>query len=407
MLKGKRILLGVCGGIAAYKTAVLTRLLVKDGASVRVVMTPAAHDFITPLTLSTLSRNPVMTAFSKADTGEWNNHVELGLWADAMVIAPATANTIAKMARGQSDNLLIASYLSARCPVFLAPAMDVDMLQHPALKNNLETLLSYGNHIIDPGVGELASGLNGAGRMAEPEEIHSKLVAFFAGKQQLRGMKALVTAGPTLEAIDPVRFISNHSSGKMGFAIAEELAKQGADVVLISGPTQQHTNHPQVSVVSVVSAEQMYDACLKHFETSDIAVLAAAVADYRPAVAATEKIKKKDENLNLELTRTRDIAAELGKKKRDHQVFVGFALETNDEIPNALKKLNAKNFDMIVLNSLQDKGAGFGLDTNKITIIDRNERLTSFAVKDKREVAHDIVNAIVERSQAKGPVVKL
>lgn len=407
MLKGKRILLGVCGGIAAYKTAVLTRLLVKDGAEVRVVMTAAAHDFITPLTLSTLSKNPVLTSFSKSETGEWNNHVELGLWADAMVIAPATANTIAKMAHGQADNLLLASYLSSRCPVFLAPAMDLDMLRHPAVKDNLEKLLSYGNHIIDPGVGELASGLSGHGRMAEPGEIHHKLDAFFEGVQPLRGRKALVTAGPTLEAIDPVRFISNHSSGKMGYAIAEVLAQYGAQVVLISGPTQQHTNHPLISVVPVVSAEEMYKASKAHFDTVDIAVLAAAVADYRPAAPATEKIKKKDENLNLELTKTRDIAAELGKSKRDDQVLVGFALETNDAVANALKKLSAKNFDMIVLNSLQDKGAGFGLDTNKISIIDRNQQTTTFELKTKREVARDIVDSIMGFSQAKGQAVKL
>ncbi|MGC3943360.1 MAG: bifunctional phosphopantothenoylcysteine decarboxylase/phosphopantothenate--cysteine ligase CoaBC [Chryseolinea sp.] len=407
MLKGKRILLGVCGGIAAYKTAVLTRLLVKDGALVKVVMTPAAHDFITPLTLSTLSKNPVLTAFSKSEAGEWNNHVELGLWADVMVIAPATASTIAKMAHGQSDNLLVASYLSARCPVFLAPAMDLDMLQHASVKDNLEKLLSYGNHIIDPGVGELASGLSGHGRMAEPEEIHHKLKSFFAGAQPLLRKKALVTAGPTLEAIDPVRFISNHSSGKMGFAIAEALAQNGADVILVSGPTQQHTNHPSVRVVPVVSAEQMYDACQTEFESADITVLAAAVADYRPAAPASEKIKKKDENLNLELTKTRDIAAELGKHKRDNQVLVGFALETNNEVPNALKKLSAKNFDMIVLNSLQDKGAGFGLDTNKVTIIDRDQKSTTFDLKNKREVARDIVNSIIGFSQAKGQAVKL
>lgn len=398
MLRGKRILLGVCGGIAAYKTAMLTRLLVKDGATVQVVMTPASHEFITPLTLSTLSRNPVLTTFSKGDTGEWNNHVQLGLWADAVVIAPATANTIAKMAAGQCDNLLVATYLSARCPVFLAPAMDLDMLQHPAVKENLERLLSYGNHIIDPGIGELASGLSGPGRMAEPEEIHNKLISFFSASHTLRGKKALVTAGPTHEAIDPVRFIGNHSSGKMGFAIAEALADRGVNVELVCGPTQQHTNHPAIHVTHVTSAAQMYEACLAKFDASDITVLAAAVADYRPVKEAVEKIKKKDEPLTLELTRTHDIAAELGKRKRDDQVIVGFALETHDEHANALKKLSAKNFDFVVLNSLQDKGAGFGHNTNKVTIIDRNERSTTFDLKDKRDVANDIVDTVVRHS---------
>ncbi|HTF18092.1 MAG TPA: bifunctional phosphopantothenoylcysteine decarboxylase/phosphopantothenate--cysteine ligase CoaBC [Chryseolinea sp.] len=400
MLRGKRIILGVCGGIAAYKIALLTRLLVKDGATVQVVMTLAAHDFITPLTLSTLSRNPVLTSFSKGETGEWNSHVQLGLWADVMVIAPATANTIAKMAHGLCDNLLVATYLSARCPVFLAPAMDLDMLQHASVKDNLEKLLSFGNHIIDPGVGELASGLSGHGRMAEPEEILIKLQNFLSSAQPLRGMKALVTAGPTHEAIDPVRFIGNHSSGKMGFALAEALADRGADVALVCGPTQQHTNHPGISVTHVTSAAQMYEACTARFAEADITVLAAAVADYRPVVQAPEKIKKKDENLMLELTKTHDIAAELGKQKRAGQLIVGFALETNDEHANALKKLSAKNFDMIVLNSLQDKGAGFGHDTNKVTIIDRNEQVTTFELKDKREVASDIINALIGFSRA-------
>jgi phosphopantothenoylcysteine decarboxylase/phosphopantothenate--cysteine ligase len=395
MLRGKRIILGICGGIAAYKAAMLTRLLVKEGASVQVVMTPAAHDFITSLTLSTLSKNPVLTTFAKGETGEWNSHVQLGLWADVMIIAPATANTIGKMAHGLCDNLLLATYLSARCPVFLAPAMDLDMLQHPSVKENLEKLLSFGNHIIDPGVGELASGLTGHGRMAEPEEIQQKLQHFFSSAQPLRGMKALVTAGPTHEAIDPVRFIGNHSSGKMGFAIAEALADHGADVALVCGPTQQHTNHPGISVTSVTSASQMYEACVERFSTADITVLAAAVADYRPVVQAQEKIKKKEDNLTLELTKTHDIAAELGKRKRGGQVIVGFALETNDERTNALKKLSAKNFDMIVLNSLQDEGAGFGHDTNKITIIDRNEQATTFELKDKREVANDIIDAVI------------
>lgn len=404
MLRGKRILLGVCGGIAAYKTAQLTRLLVKDGATVRVVMTPAAHDFITPLTLSTLSKNPVLTSFTKGETGEWNSHVELGLWADIMLIAPATANTIAKMVQGQCDNLLLATYLSARCPVFLAPAMDLDMLQHPAVKENLEKLLSFGHHIIDPGVGELASGLSGPGRMAEPEEIQKKLRSYFGGTQPLHGVKALVTAGPTYEAIDPVRFIGNHSSGKMGFAIAEAIADRGAAVELVCGPTHLFTSHPNITVTHVTTAAQMYEACTTRFGAADIAVLAAAVADYRPVVQAAEKIKKKDGNLTLELTKTHDIAEELGKRKRDNQLIVGFALETNDERANALKKLSAKNFDLIVLNSLQDDGAGFGHDTNKITIIDRNERVTSFELKNKQAVANDIVDAVIGFSRSKSPV---
>lgn len=407
MLTGKRIILGVCGGIAAYKAAVLTRLLVKDGATVQVVMTPAAHDFITPLTLSTLSRNPVLTSFSRGETGEWNSHVQLGLWADAMVIAPATANTIGKMAHGLCDNLLLATYLSARCPVFLAPAMDLDMLQHPSVKENLEKLLSYGNHIIDPGVGELASGLSGHGRMAEPEEIQKKIHDFFKSVQPLRGVKVLVTAGPTQEAIDPVRFIGNHSSGKMGFALAEVLADRGAEVALVCGPTNQHTNHAGISVIQVTSAAQMYEACTARFAEAKITVLAAAVADYRPLEQATEKIKKKDENLLLELTKTPDIAAELGKRKRDDQVIVGFALETNNERANALKKLRAKNFDLIVLNSLRDKGAGFGHDTNKVTIMDRDEQETTFELKEKREVANDIIDAVIRLSRTDKPVTKM
>lgn len=399
MLRGKRILLGVCGGIAAYKIALLTRLLVKSGATVRVVMTPDARDFVTPLTLSTLSKNPVLTSFTKEETGEWNSHVELGLWADVMVIAPATANTIAKMAHGLCDNLLLATYLSARCPVFLAPAMDLDMLAHAAVRDNLERLLSHGNHIIDTGVGELASGLSGNGRMAEPEEIHQKLEQFFSGAQPLRGKKALVTAGPTYEAIDPVRFIGNHSSGKMGFAIAVALADRGAEVELIAGPTNQHTKHPGIRVTNTTSAEQMYDACIARFGETDIAVLAAAVADYRPVAPAQEKIKKKDETLVIELTRTPDIAAELGKRKRERQVVVGFALETTDERDNAMKKLSAKNFDLIVLNSLRDEGAGFGHDTNKVTIIDRHEQVSVFELKEKQAVAADIVNAIINYCQ--------
>lgn len=397
MLHGKKIVLGVCGSIAAYKSAVLVRLLVKAGAEVKVIMTPGAHDFITPLTLSTLSKNPVFSTFVKDGTGQWNNHVDLALWADAIVIAPATANTIARMANGLCDNLLLAVYLSARCPVFLAPAMDLDMLQHPATQANLHKIQSFGNHIIDPTYGELASGLTGTGRMAEPEEITSHLSAFFDNHQRLKGKTALVTAGPTYEALDPVRFIGNHSTGKMGFAIAEVLADLGAQVNLVSGPTQQHTQHPGIRVIHVTSAEDMYTQCAALFPTADITVLSAAVADYRPTVVADQKIKKKDETLTLELTKTRDIAASLGKLKHNGQMLVGFALETEHERDNAIKKLTAKNFDFIVLNSLNDKGAGFGHDTNKISIIDRQNAVHDFVLKTKKEVARDIVNTILEK----------
>lgn len=400
MIAGKKILLGVTGSIAAYKAAVLTRLLVKAGANVQVIMTSAAHDFITPLTLATLSRNPVLTEFVKDETGQWNNHVSLGLWADVMLVAPASANTLGKMANGLCDNLLLATYLSARCPVLVAPAMDLDMLQHPATTHNLARLASFGNHIIDPTHGELASGLVGKGRMAEPEEIVQYLEKFFSSGAQLAGKKVLVTAGPTYEALDPVRFIGNHSSGKMGFAIAEALANQGADVELVSGPTHQKTEHPRVHVTRVMAAEEMYQVCTRLFPAMDIAVLAAAVADYRPAVRADQKIKKKDEALQIDLVKTHDIAASLGKLKHNGQVIVGFALETEHEKDNALKKLESKNFDLIVLNSLNDSGAGFGHDTNKITIIDRERNEQTFSLKDKKAVANDIVTAILQKVHA-------
>jgi len=396
MLRGKRIILGVCGGIAAYKSAVLTRLLIKQGAEVRVILTPSAEAFITPLTLSTLSRNPVLSSFSKPETGEWINHVELGLWGDALVIAPATANTIAKMAGGICDNLLLAVYLSARCPVFVAPAMDLDMLAHASTQDNIQKIRDFGNHIIDATHGELASGLIGTGRMAEPEEIVQRLEAFYSANQPLAGKTVLVTAGPTYEAIDPVRFIGNHSSGKMGFAIAEELANQGATVNLVCGPTHEHTNHPHINVKSVMSAEEMFNACTALFPTCDITVLAAAVADYKPSSVADQKIKKKDSTMTLDLTKTHDIAAALGKLKHNGQIVVGFALETEDEHNNAIKKLESKNFDLIVLNSLNDNGAGFGHDTNKITIINRKRESKSFSLKEKQAVAKDIVQAIVE-----------
>lgn len=399
MLKDKKIILGVCGSIAAYKSAVLTRLLVKGGAHVKVIMTPSAKDFITPLTLSTLSKNPVLSEFARDKTGQWNNHVELGLWADALVIAPASANTLAKMANGLCDNLLLAVYLSARCPVFIAPAMDLDMLQHPSTQRNLKAVNAAGSRIIDTDFGELASGLTGQGRMAEPEAILEQLKTFFHAGQALSGKKVLVTAGPTHEAIDPVRFISNHSSGKMGFAIAEALANHGAEVKLVTGPTQQHTQHPRIHVKHVTSAKEMLDSCSGYFEGSDITVLSAAVADYKPVEPALQKIKKKDEILNLALTRTDDIAAALGKRKRNGQVIVGFALETEEEESNALKKLQLKNFDLIVLNSLNDSGAGFGHDTNKVTIMDGKKKST-FDLKSKKDVAADIVQAIIEKIHA-------
>jgi phosphopantothenoylcysteine decarboxylase/phosphopantothenate--cysteine ligase len=395
MLAGKKILLGVSGSIAAYKAAFLTRLLVKSGAEVKVIMTPSAHDFITPLTLATLSKNPVLTHFTKSDTGEWNNHVELGLWADALVVAPATANTLAKMVAGICDNLLTAVYLSARCPVFFGPAMDLDMLQHPSTRRNIETLERWGHHQLNPTFGELASGLIGTGRMAEPQEIVTYLENFFSGSP-LKGKKALVTAGPTYEALDPVRFIGNHSTGKMGFAIAEELSRQGAQVTLVTGPTNLNTSISGIEIVSVTSAEEMYQACVAHFENTDVTVLSAAVADYKPATLADQKIKKTSQVLTIELVSTRDIAAELGKLKKNGQLVVGFALETENERANAEKKIKSKNFDLIVLNSLQDAGAGFGHDTNKITLIDAKNNATEFNLKSKKEVARDIVKAIID-----------
>jgi phosphopantothenoylcysteine decarboxylase/phosphopantothenate--cysteine ligase len=399
MLSGKKIVLGVSGSIAAYKSAVLTRLLVKEGADVRVIMTPSAHDFITPLTLSTLSKNPVLTHLIKDDVGQWNNHVELGMWADALVIAPASANTLAKMSTGICDNLLLAVYLSSRAPVFIAPAMDLDMLKHPSTQSNISKLTTWGTQLIETGFGELASGLVGNGRMAEPEEIVAHLEQYFSNKK-LTGKRALVTAGPTHEAIDPVRFIGNNSSGKMGFAVAETLAREGAIVKLVSGPTTLQTKHPNIEVKKVTSADEMYLACQDIFPGSDITVLSAAVADYRPTVMANQKIKKSESNLVIELSKTKDIAAELGKIKQKGQFIVGFALETENELVNAANKIISKNFDLIVLNSLNDKGAGFGGDTNKISIIDRENNVKEFNLKSKQEVADDIVKAIVEKYNA-------
>ncbi len=397
MLRGKNILVGVTGSIAAYKSAILIRSLVKQGVNVKVIMTPSATEFISPLTLSTLSKNPVSVDFFNSKSGEWTSHVELGLWADLYLIAPATANTIAKFANGICEDLLAAVYLSARCPVLIAPAMDLDMYRHKATTDNIETLKGFGNRIIDADHGELASGLVGEGRMAEPEQIVQIVHDFFATEQPLKGKKALVTAGPTHEAIDPVRFIGNHSSGKMGYAIAEELAEKGASVILVSGPSHQQASHINIDTKKVTTADEMYKESHCVFGSSDIVVLAAAVADYKPAVTSNEKIKKKENSLSLELTKTVDIADALGKEKKNGQFILGFALETENELENAKQKIILKNFDVIVLNSLNDKGAGFGHDTNKITIIDQKGTLKKFDLKSKKEVARDIVSEIVSR----------
>ena len=398
MLKGKKILLGVSGSIAAYKAAFLVRLLVKAEAEVKVILTDAAKDFVTPLTLSTLSKNPVLSSFTKGENGEWNNHVELGLWADVMLIAPASANTISKMANGACDNLLLATYLSARCPVFFAPAMDLDMYQHPSVQANILKLQSFGNQLIEAREGELASGLVGQGRMAEPEELADILASHFGENADLAKKKVLITAGPTYEAIDPVRFIGNYSSGKMGFAIALEAANRGAEVTLVAGPTHLKINHPLVNRIDVKSGKEMYEAALAHYKTSDINIFSAAVADYAPIHSADKKIKKSSgDNMHIELAETTDIAKALGAQKGAHQLNIGFALETDNEQDNAQKKILSKNFDMIVLNSLQDAGAGFGHDTNKISIIDKANNITHFELKSKTEVAKDIIDAIVEK----------
>jgi phosphopantothenoylcysteine decarboxylase / phosphopantothenate---cysteine ligase len=397
MLKGKKILLGVSASIAAYKAATLVRLLVKAGAEVKVLMTPAATDFITPLTLSTLSKNEVLHALATDDS--WANHVMLGRWADVMLVAPLSCNTLAKMASGLCDNLLMAVYLSAVCPVVVAPAMDEDMWHHASTKENLEKLQSFGNHIIPVDNGELASGLTGEGRMAEPEAITGWLEDFFGRNAPLKGKKALVTAGPTYEALDPVRFIGNHSSGKMGVAIAEELQQQGAEVTLVLGPSSV-TPSPAITTVRVQSAADMYDACQAVFAAADIAVMSAAVADYTPVTVAEEKIKKKTDGFSIELTKTKDILLSLGQQKKNGQLLVGFALETNSEREYALGKLTTKNADMIVLNSLNDKGAGFGHDTNKITIFDKEGNEYPFETKTKKAVAADIVNIIIQKIHA-------
>jgi len=395
MLKDKNIILGVCGSIAAYKSATLVRLLVKAGANVKVILTADAANFITPLTLATLSKHPVYTQYFEEETGVWSNHVELGLWADYMLVAPASANTLAKMATGLCDNLLTAVYLSAKCPVLVAPAMDLDMWKHETTQTNIDKLLSYGNLLISPGKGELASGLYGEGRMAEPEEIVSFLLETIRKDLPLLGKQVLVTAGPTYEAIDPVRFIGNHSSGKMGFAIADQFSRLGADVTLITGPTAEKSSQ-QLKRIDVVSAAQMLTACQKEFPTVQIMVMSAAVADYTPVTTASQKIKKTSGEFNLELRKTEDILATLGRLKTENQILVGFALETENEEEHAKDKLTRKNLDLIILNSLNDKGAGFKMDTNKITIFNKAFEKTVFEMKSKTEVAKDICNEILK-----------
>ena len=394
MLTGKKILIGITGSIAAYKIPLLVRLLVKAGAEVRIVMTPSAANFVSELTLSTLSRNKVLTGLF--EEGTWANHVFLGRWADLMLMAPLSCNTLAKMANGHCDNLLMAVYLSATCPVMAAPAMDEDMWHHPSTKKNLQTIRSFGNELLNVGHGELASGLVGEGRMAEPEEILWAIEAFLGRSAELKGKKALVTAGPTYEAIDPVRFIGNHSTGKMGYAIAEELAARGATVTLVSGPVDLQVSHPHIQLHRVTSADEMYQVCLEKIDGCAIAVMAAAVADYTPEEVASRKIKKADGRLVLTLRKTTDILASLGKQKPKGQVLVGFALETDHEQENALKKLEKKNADLVVLNSLNDEGAGFGHDTNKVSFFFRDGRKTELQLKSKKALAKDIVDAITD-----------
>ena len=393
MLQGKKVILGVTGSIAAYKSASLIRLLVKEGVEVKVIMTPLAKEFITPLTLATLSQNPILVDFFNPENGDWNSHVDLGLWADAYIIAPATANTIGKMVGGVADNLLITTYLSARCPVFVAPAMDLDMFAHPTTRRNIETLKSFGNLIIEPAVGQLASGLESKGRMEEPENIVQFLDDYFEPKNML-GKKVLITAGPTYEKIDPVRFVGNYSTGKMGFALADACAKQGAEVTLITGPVNLSAKHRNIKRISVESADEMYKVVMSKFDNMDGAILCAAVADFTPIQTAENKLKREKENLSLELKPTQDIAAALGQIKRHEQFLVGFALETNNEEANAKAKMERKNFDFIVLNSLQDPNSGFGFDTNKISIIHRSGLQKQYELKSKLAVADDIVNEI-------------
>jgi phosphopantothenoylcysteine decarboxylase/phosphopantothenate--cysteine ligase len=396
MLKGKKILIGVTGSIAAYKIPFLIRLFKKEGAEVKVLISEAGKDFVTPLTLSTLSENPVLSGFFDESTGEWESHVDLGNWADVYLIAPVTATTLGKLANGIADNLLVATYLAAKCPVFFAPAMDLDMFHHPSTANNIKKLTVIGNVLIEPREGELASGLIGAGRMEEPETIVERISVFFDKKKDFSNKKILITAGPTYEAIDPVRFIGNHSSGKMGFAIAEELAERGAKVTLVAGPVNLSTCHKNIKRIDIKSAEEMYNACMAEFPDTHIGILSAAVADYSPKEVAKEKIKKKTNSLSIDLRPTKDILAELGRRKTKGQFLVGFALETENELANAEKKLKNKNLDFIVLNSLKEKGAGFGHSTNKITIIDKNLKVSPFGLKSKQAVAVDIADMIIE-----------
>lgn len=400
MLQGKKIILGISGGIAAYKSVYLLRLFIKAGAEVQVVITPSGKEFITPVTLSALSSKPVISEFFTANTGSWNSHVDLGLWADAMVIAPATASTIAKMANGVADNMLITTYLSAKAPVFIAPAMDLDMYAHPSTQHNLTLLREYGNHIIEPASGELASHLVGKGRMEEPERILEIVDDFFGHSEDLSGKHVIVTAGPTYEKIDPVRFIGNYSSGKMGYAIAENCASRGATVTLISGPVSIKAKHPSIKVINVESAVEMYNASVDIFPSCDVAVMCAAVADYAVENQSIHKIKRDHDDVPvIKLKKNPDIAAKLGNLKKDNQILVGFALETDNEEANAAGKLRKKNLDFIVLNSLSDKGAGFMTDTNKITIIDNTGSVKHYGLKDKKLVAEDVVNEIIARMQ--------
>ena len=393
-LKEKNIILGITGSIAAYKSATLCRLLIKAGCLVKVIMTESAADFITPLSLATLSKNEVVSAIATEDN--WSNHVELGLWADAFLIAPATANTMGKMVNGLADNVLVATYLSAKCPVFVAPAMDLDMWKHGSTKNNLAQIESFGDQIIPVGHGELASGLVGDGRMAEPEDIVAYLDNHFSKKKDLANKKVLITSGPTREAIDPVRFISNHSTGKMGIVLADECAARGAQVELVLGPSVLNASHVNVNTTNVQSAEDMYQACIQYHYDADVTILAAAVADYTPTNSADQKIKKKAGDMGIELKRTKDIAAELGKQKSGNQIHVGFALETQNAIANASGKLERKNLDFIVLNTLEDKGAGFGTSSNKVSIIHKSGEIKKYELKSKKKVAVDIVNELIQ-----------
>jgi len=396
VLSGKKIVLGISGGIAAYKTASLVRLFIKAGAEVQVIMTPSASDFVTPLTLTTLSKRPVFSTFynDEEQNAVWNNHVEIGLWADLMIIAPATANTLSKMAHGTCDNILLATYLSAKCPVYFAPAMDLDMYKHASSIESFNRLISFGNKMIPAENGELASGLSGEGRMAEPENIVSFIENDIQSSLPLNGKKVVITAGPTYEAIDPVRFIGNHSSGLMGYEIAQKAAQHGAQVMLISGPTHLNIAHNLIHIQRVVSAEEMFNACLAAFDDADVVIAAAAVADYRPKNSAENKIKKSESSFTIELVQTKDILAALGARKKN-QFLIGFALETENEIENAKHKIQKKNLDLIVLNSLQDKGAGFGTKTNKVTFIDKNFVAEPMELKSKSDVAQDIINKVI------------